>query len=101
MKNQSEVNCIKWSNGEGTYYYFAHDKESHHHEARGGGIATRAIADSNIGSIYDLKRAPDPRTSILTTYEINRWTTIPIPSEKNWREGTGKDHDLGVLKRRQ
>ena len=28
---------------------------------------------------HKLRQVPDPRPSVLSTYEVNGWTTIPIP----------------------
>ena len=48
---------------------------------------------------HKLRSAPDPRPSILSTYEVNKWTTIPIPSDKTWRDETERDPDLATLKK--
>ena len=47
---------------------------------------------------HDLRQAPDARVNILSMYDINRWTTIPLPSEKAWKEASAADEDLQLLK---
>ena len=31
--------------------------------------------------------------------QINEITTIPLPTEKEWKQATSEDHDLGYIKR--
>ena len=50
-------------------------------------------------ALHKTRSAPDARYSVLSTYQVNRWTTIPIPSEKAWRDATEQDEDLQQLKR--
>ena len=48
---------------------------------------------------HSLRDIEDPTLNLLSLYELNRWTTIPLPSDKTWREETAKDTDLVTLKR--
>ena len=47
---------------------------------------------------HELKDMTDPKLNVLSFYDLNRWTTIPLPSEKKWRDQTEKDEDLQLLK---
>ena len=38
-----------------------------------------------------------PQISVVTAYELNRWTTIPLPTQQQWKEETLVDHDLAIL----
>ena len=47
---------------------------------------------------HSLAQTTDPTLSLLSLYELNRRTTIPLPTHKNWRDAVLKDKDLTVLK---
>ena len=46
---------------------------------------------------HPLGQVADPTSAILTMYELNKWTTIPMPTEKKWIGAIEKDDDLRVL----
>ena len=40
------------------------------------------------------------KSTLIVHYgQINKTTTLPIPTEKEWRKATSEDHDLGYIKR--
>ena len=48
---------------------------------------------------HKLQNVRDPKLHGLTIYELNRWTTIPVPSSKAWKDEVAKDVDLNHLKK--
>ena len=36
---------------------------------------------------------------MVNVVQINETTTISLPTEKEWRQATSEDHDLGYIKR--
>ena len=35
---------------------------------------------------------------MVHTGQINETTTLPLPTEEEWRQDTSEDHDLGFIK---
>ena len=56
-----------------------------------GPSPVRAVASHEIGPVVD------PTLAVLSLYDLNRWTTIPVPSEKAWTDAVAKDKDLQYL----
>ena len=46
-----------------------------------------------------LKYNNETPTVMVHAVQINKTTTLPLPTEEEWRQATSKGHDLGYIKR--
>ena len=46
-----------------------------------------------------LKYNNETPTVMVHAVQINKTTTLPLPTEEEWRQATSKVHDLGYIKR--
>ena len=52
----------------------------------------------NQNSKKDLKDKGETPAVIVNGVQINETTTLPLPTEEEWRQATSEDHDLGYIK---